>query len=218
MSISVKLITTFRNLSIPDLLTRARAVRDGSIFNNDEKYPTPPLLLPAFTGQIETLQRKYDEARSRDSVAVAEQDVAEKILLRSLVALARYACPLTYNDKPEIEYTGFLHSDEERNLVTQPGTPTFKPEILLGGGLRLNISATGKVVTYTLIIAHGNDTTVRMTPGGVDIQGAAKVHVDTHNKITITDLPVRTTVTVYAFASNTAGNSQLSAPVEITLQ
>ena len=214
----ILLLYKFSGISIPDLLTRARALRDGSIFTDAVKFPSPPTALPGFSALITDLQTKYDAARNRDAIAVAEQDVAEKRLLQAMSALGRYAAPIVYNDQVAIEQAGFEASADETQPAQPLPAPTFTTESL-AGGVRLNMGKKGEADAFTaILIKAGTQSSVTMTSEGLKIVGEATIHTDTHPKVTIQNLAPSTRYTVYVIAVNTAGPSPLSDPKDVTTQ
>lgn len=219
MKKAVILLRDFSRLSIPDLLTRARAVYDGSIYSNSQKFSSPPVTQKDLQTLAGDLQEKYDAARTRDAIAIAKQDLADKLLLKALNDLSRYASPIVYNDKTAIEETGFQASGDETHPAQELGAPNFTIEVLPGGGLRLNMGQKGEADAFTVIVVEAaKGVNVQMTTDGLSIDGPALIRTDTHAKMTIMSLARHTHYTIYAFAANSAGASPLSAARDVSTQ
>lgn len=219
MKRAVVLLRNYAKLPIPDLLSLARRVHDGSIYTDTGRFPAVPTDQKDLGSLTEDLQKKYDAARGRDSVAIAQQDLADKLLLRAIDDIARYAAPLVYNDKAAIEETGFEASNDQTRTTTAPGQLAFMPEVLPGGGIRLNLGEKGTADSFTVIIIEaGKHIDIEVRADSVSISGPAWIHSDTHAKMTIVSVPRRTTLLVYAFAANAAGTGPLSAAMEVTTQ
>lgn len=222
MTKPVILLLDFTHDSIPDLLTLVRAVIAGSIYNSSTSpapFSNPPFTKATLQQQMEDLQAKYDAARNRDTIAVAQQDLAEKILLASLKAIARYAAPIVYNDKAAIEATGFHASSDETQPAAEPAQLQFTPEGLVGGGIRLNLGKKGGADSFTVVIVKESDNVaIAVNADSMSISGPAVICTSTSGKMTILSVERKTPYLVYAFATNSAGNSPLSVGMPVNTQ
>lgn len=229
MNRPVTILRNFINFSIPDLLTQARAVADGIIYvpgppGTSPFTDVPPISLMTLNTQIDTLQTKYDAARNRDSIAVAEQDLAEKVLEQTLNVIARWAQPVVYNNKALTEQTGFEATDDESEPAGAPEQPVFTPEPLSGGAVRLTLPVNKNARAFTALFAPSS-TNLDITLDGTGIHFAAGVNIgglsivnSAARKMTVSGLQRSTQYDVWVYGTGTAGNSPLSQKMQVTTQ
>ena len=209
----------FHRFTIPNLEIFAGGVKTG-IYTNDPPFTSPPLTEAAFDTLIENYHHTYEEYKNGGKLKKPFFTAAKAALIAGLDSTAEFVDNLPGVDDSIIQMGGFTPVKTVDSASVIPAQPVIS-KLVRGESYQVIAECNlvdGAEYYGCIMVEAGPVVNIELTNGKLIFENMPQtfgIDINKERKKIFNNLQAGVTYTVYYYAGNTAGVSNLSLPQSV---